>query len=51
MYEAVNIPFFQQFLKDGRVEAIAAMLDGASAMLAELLSLGSALRPLRTPAT
>ncbi|MFB6552765.1 NADPH-dependent FMN reductase [Streptomyces sp. NPDC056405] len=45
--EAVSIPFVQQFVVDGRVEANEAMEAGAKAMLDELVRLTHVLRPLR----
>ncbi|MEV0844424.1 NAD(P)H-dependent oxidoreductase [Streptomyces sp. NPDC049954] len=45
--EAVSIPFVQQFLKDGRIEANDVMEAGAKAMLDELVRVSDALLPLR----
>ncbi|MFJ4436148.1 NADPH-dependent FMN reductase [Streptomyces sp. NPDC088923] len=47
VFEAVSIPFVQQFLKDGRVEANDVMETSAKAMLDELTQVSAALRPLR----
>jgi hypothetical protein len=44
----VNIPFYNQFIDgEGRVRANEVMEQSADAMLAELLRLDGALRPLR----
>ena len=44
---AVNIPFVQQFLKDGVIEANEIMVEAASDMLDELMAIQEALAPLR----
>ena len=44
---SVNIPFVQQFLVDGAIEANDPMREAASAMLDELVVLDGALRTLR----
>jgi NAD(P)H-dependent FMN reductase len=44
---AVSIPFVQQFLKDGVIEANDVMVGAAADLLDELLAVGEALRPLR----
>jgi NAD(P)H-dependent FMN reductase len=48
--ESVNIPFFTQFIRDGRVEANEVMTQSADAMLDELVRTEAALRPLREDA-
>ncbi|MFI6921439.1 NADPH-dependent FMN reductase [Nonomuraea spiralis] len=46
--EAVNIPFYQQFIaEDGTVAPNEVMIAAADAMLAELAKLTGALRPMR----
>jgi len=50
LFEAVNIPFVQQFLdSDRRLHPNEVMTEAAAAMLDELARLASALRPLREP--
>jgi NAD(P)H-dependent FMN reductase len=50
LFEAVNIPFVQQFLdEDRRLHPNEVMTEAATAMLDELARLASALRPLREP--
>ena len=50
LFEAVNIPFVQQFLdEDRRLNPNEVMTEAATAMLDELARLASALRPLREP--
>jgi NAD(P)H-dependent FMN reductase len=47
---AVNIPFVQQFLSDdGTIVGNDVMVDAASAMLDELMTMHGALAPLRAP--
>ena len=48
--ESVNIPFFTQFIRDGRVEPNEVMTHAADAMLDELVRIEAALRPLREDA-
>ena len=48
LFEAVNVPFFQQFIEDGVVHANDVMERAAQTMLDELLRVESALRPLRS---
>jgi NAD(P)H-dependent FMN reductase len=51
LFEAVSIPFFTQFLdEEGRLQPNEVMEQSADAMLAELLRVQEALRPLRTAA-
>ena len=45
--EAVSIPFFTQFFRDGEFEASSELEAGAKAMLDELLRLAAAFEPLR----
>jgi NAD(P)H-dependent FMN reductase len=45
--EAVNIPFFQQFIEDGELHANQVMEQAVPAMLDELVRVEAALRPLR----
>jgi NAD(P)H-dependent FMN reductase len=45
---AVNIPFVQQFLTDGVIEANDIMVQAAADVLDELLAVEEALRPLRS---
>ena len=47
--EAVNIPFVQQFLVDGRLQANDVLEQAAPAMLDELVRVEAALRVLRAP--
>ncbi len=47
LFEAVSIPFFAQFIEDGRVNANETMEEAAGAMLDELVRTEAALRPLR----
>jgi hypothetical protein len=50
LFEAVNIPFVQQFLdEDRRLHPNEVMTEAVTAMLDELARLASALRPLREP--
>ena len=50
LFEAVNIPFVQQFLDAGkRLQPNEIMTEAAAAMLDELARLAPALRPLRSP--
>jgi NAD(P)H-dependent FMN reductase len=50
LFEAVNIPFVQQFLDDDkRLHPNEVMTEAAAAMLDELARLAAALRPLRHP--
>ncbi|MFB6770728.1 NADPH-dependent FMN reductase [Streptomyces sp. NPDC056337] len=52
VFEAVSIPFVQQFLdEDRRLLPNEVMTSSAKAMLDELVRVTEALRPLRTPAT
>lgn len=44
---AVNIPFVEQFLNDGVIEANEIMTEAAADMLDELMAIQEALRPLR----
>ncbi len=49
LFEAVNIPFYAQFLDEqGRVDANEVMEQAATAMLDELVRVEAALRPLRS---
>jgi len=48
LFEAVSIPFHTQFIDDGVVAANEVMEQAADAMLAELVRVQAALRPLRT---
>ncbi len=48
LFEAVSVPFFQQFIEDGVVHANDVMEQAAETMLDELLRVESALRPLRS---
>jgi hypothetical protein len=51
LFEAVNIPFVQQFLDaDGHLQANDIMESAATMMLDELVQVTSALRALRAPA-
>jgi hypothetical protein len=51
IFEAVSIPFVQQFLDDERrIKPNQIMVDAASAMLDELRRVAEALRPLRETA-
>jgi NAD(P)H-dependent FMN reductase len=45
--ESVNVPFFTQFIREGRVEPNEVMTQAADAMLDELVRTEAALRPLR----
>ena len=48
LFEAVNIPFFTQFIdEDGRLQPNDVMEQAATALLDELLRVEGALRPLR----
>jgi NAD(P)H-dependent FMN reductase len=50
LFEAVNIPFVQQFLdEDRRLHPTEVMTEAATAMLDELARLAITLRPLRQP--
>jgi NAD(P)H-dependent FMN reductase len=50
LFEAVNIPFVQQFLDAGkRLQPNEIMTEAAAAMLDELARLAATLRPLRIP--
>ena len=50
VFEAVNIPFVQQFLDSGRtLQPNEVMTEAAAAMLDELARVEAALRPLREP--
>jgi NAD(P)H-dependent FMN reductase len=50
LFEAVNIPFVQQFLDAGkRLQPNEVMTEAAAAMLDELARLAATLRPLRIP--
>jgi NAD(P)H-dependent FMN reductase len=48
LFEAVNVPFFQQFIEDGTVRANEVMEQAAQTMLDELARVQYALRPLRS---
>jgi hypothetical protein len=50
VFEAVNIPFVQQFLDTGgKLRPNEVMSEAATAMLGELARVEAALRPLREP--
>ena len=50
LFEAVNIPFVQQFLDENRkLQPNEVMTEAAAAMLDELARVEAALRPLREP--
>jgi hypothetical protein len=46
--EAVAIPFFTEFIEDGKVKANQIMVQAADAMLDQLARVEAAMRPLRT---
>jgi hypothetical protein len=45
--EQVNVPFYQQFIKDGVVQANEVMEQASVTMLDQLVKMEAALRPLR----
>lgn len=47
VFEAVQIPFVQQFIKDGKFEGNDILNEAADAMLAELYRVSRAMAPLR----
>ncbi|MGA3215362.1 MAG: NAD(P)H-dependent oxidoreductase [Acidimicrobiales bacterium] len=47
--EAVALPFFTQFIKDGKMQPNETMVQAAGAMLDQLVRVEEAMRPLRSP--